>query len=240
MKVDLVQLQRQSEQISPDARVNERRAVLERLSLQPQHIVCDVPAWGGYFARGVENPSRVICLDPDVAMVRCPGAKVIAAAPVRLPLPTASVDRVASLVGMHHQPAQIRSLFMLEIARILRPTGVVVMSEVLEGSPVAAFLNEDVDKFSERGHKGTFFAVGGLKVAMQAAGLTNVTEETVNLVWRFRTQPEMVSYCKTLFAMTKATDVDVLTALHKRFAIVVEDGLTCLPWTLLYGVGTKG
>lgn len=240
MSADLVQLQRQSELIAPNARFEERAAALAQFILEPTHVVCDVPSWGGYFARGIPDPKRVICLDPDPKMVNCPGARVLMSSAISFPIPTASVDRLVSLVGMHHQSEQFRSLFMLEVARVMRHTGVAVVSEVLEGSPVATFLNQEVDRYSERGHKATFFAVGGVKSALEAAGLTNVVEQTLPLMWRFDTQSQMMSYCKALFAMTKATDAEVLTALHTHFSIVELNGMVCLPWPLLYGVGTKG
>lgn len=240
MQVDLVQLQRQSEQIAANARLEERTAALAQFILAPEHVVCDVPSWGGYFARGVPDPRRVICLDPDPKMVNCPGARIMMSSAMSFPIPTASVDRLVSLVGLHHQTPAIRNLFLLEVSRVMRHTGVAVVSEVIDGSPIATFLNEDVDKYSERGHKGTFFAVGGVKAALEGAGLTNVVEQTLPLMWRFDSQAQMASYCKALFAMTRATDTQVLAALHARFTIVEQGGMVCLPWSLLYGVGTKG
>lgn len=239
MVVDFTQLQLDAEQIAPNARLEEREAALILLDLGPKHVVCDVPSWLGYFARGVPGPKRVICLDRNPMLVNCPGARVMMSAVNRFPLAAGNVDRLVSLAGLHHHAPVILRGFLREVARVLRSTGVAVASEVLAGSPVAEFLNQDVNKYSTRGHKGTFFGVGGLKAALEEAGLSNVVEETVPLSWRFSSLQQMAAYCRALFAMTLATEQEVLEVLRARFMVTEQDGQVCLPWTLLYAVGTK-
>jgi SAM-dependent methyltransferase len=237
METDLIKLHRAAEETAPDARLEERDAALARLQLTDKHVVCDVPAWGGYFSRGVVNPARVICLDPTPAIVNCPGAKVIGSGPLEHSLRTASVDRLVSLVGLHHHPRP--QMYVKESFRVLRSTGVAVFSEVLAASPVAVFLNEDVDRYAQRGHKGIFLPVGGLASLLTTAGFQSVVEEVVNLKWRFDNTLQMTRFVMRLFAMVKATDMQVQTALEKCFTITNEGGKVCLPWPLVYGVGVK-
>jgi len=234
---NLIELQRQSESIAPDARIEERKAVLDRLDLQPQHVVCDVPAWGGYFARGVSNPGRVICLEPAAGMVNAPGAKIVQSSTMTFAIPSVSVDRVASLVGLHHHPR--KQVFAREVARVLKAGGIAVVSEVQAGTSVAEFLNVAVNRYSQRGHKGEFFAAGDLATLMRGGGFVNVTEELVQLNWVFDSMSQLSNYCRALFAMTKATDSELMSAIEGHFAIQQVDGKVCLPWPLVYAVGVR-
>lgn len=234
---DIVTLHRLAEQLAPHARQAERNEALTRLSLQDEHVLCDVPAWGGYLSRGLPNPSRILCLDPNVVMVDCPGAKIIGSGKRTHSLPTGSVDRLVSLVGLHHLSS--KQVFVNEHFRVLRSSGVAVLSEVLNSTPVASFLNTEVNRYSPRGHTGTFVEVGGLTTLMTNAGFTSVTEETVNLVWWFANMSQMVGYIKNIFTMVTATDSQVQAALENHFALDVDGSKACIPWPLVYSVGVK-
>lgn len=235
---DDIAFYRASERIAPDARCEERERLLDLLEIEPHHVVCDVPAWGGYLARGISDPSRVICLDSTAGIVHCPGSKIIQCSMNgRLSLRDGTVDRVGSLVGLHH--LFDRSKFLHETYRILRFGGILALAEVAEGSKVAAFLNGPVHEYSYRGHRGTFLKTGELTAMISGVGFSWCSERLVPLQWQFDSHEQMVLYCKTLFQLTKASEDQVARLIEEHFDVTMKGDATTIDWALIYGAGRK-
>jgi SAM-dependent methyltransferase len=156
---------------------------------------------------------------------------------VPLPIIDESVDRVGSMVGMHHLIDKLA--FVRECARVLRPGGRVALSEVIVDSAVARFLNGAVHRFATNGHRGAFVRAGELCELLTAAGCVDVREERCDLHWVFPSTTEMVTFCYGLFGLSRASKEQVHDALFEYFDVQISDDGVRLPWTLVYSVGTK-
>lgn len=219
----------------PDARADERDALLARLSLSPEHVVLDAPSAHGYVARAIPGAHRLVCVEPVPAFARylatlLPAARTLEAALSYVPLPAASVDRVCSLAGLHHVDKR-RAL--LELRRVLRPGGRIALAEVFEDSPPARFLNGPVSRLRPPlGHHGRFWRAGQCAAALRDAGFSSAREEIVAGTWRFSSREDAVSYCRFLLQL-QGDDESISAAIDEVFG----RGATSLSWPLVYGTG---
>jgi SAM-dependent methyltransferase len=227
----------------PYAREAERCHVIDRLSLREGLTICDAAAGGGYVSDGIHHAlggrCRIVCVEnsthfadslPDAyAKVLCSLSD--------LDLPSASVDRVACVAGIHHQ--EDKALFFREAHRILKPGGVIAVGDVLAGSPPALFLNEAVDRHSHFGHDGMFLAPGELSSLLAGAGFESVTERHETYTWDLPDRPSLVAYCKSLFRMERASLVEVEAELCRYLEIEEDDAGAHLEWGLSFARACK-
>ena len=225
------------------ARKIERQIIIDLLDPGLGDLICDIPAGGGYLAKGlVENgfrPSQVICVEPSVGFVggipnvfpriQCPLDSVA--------LMDGSMDRVGSLAGLHH--LEDKKPFFKEASRLLVAGGGLAVADVRTHTPVAEFLNDSVDKYTETGHKGLFFRDQEFHDLMSEAGFRDVVEEYHAFSWTFPDLETLVLYCKSLFGMVKADVEQVAAELEKYFAVSEGPEGATLPWGLLYARGIK-
>ncbi len=228
-----------------DARRTERTLLLDLLRVAPGHDVCDVPAGGGYVAEGVVERVgdcvRVICVEPAARFADGidPRFERVVGRLGALPLRNASVDRVASLAGLHHESD--KEPFFHEAYRVLRPGGRIAVADVLEGTPPARFLNGPVDRLTTTGHNGKFLAPGELTRLLGVAGFANVTERYCAFTWDFRDRATLVEFCGSLFGLVNADgpvaiEAEIEGCLGSRQG---PDGVVHLPWSLVYAAGDK-
>jgi len=228
--------------LCPDARARERELLIERLAPRAHHRVCDAPAGGGYLAEGLAErtpPARIICIDPSRRFVRGVDAAFtrIVAPLEALPLADDSVDRVGSLAGLHH--LERKGDFLGEAFRVLAPGGRIAVADVLAGSPVAGFLNDTVDRFTETGHAGIFLEPGELTQRLEAAGFVDVSEKLERYEWCFPDVELLLRYCKLLFGLVKADLHRVRAELERHLGVEVGGSGARLPWSLVYACATK-
>lgn len=256
-----------SDPVSPLARVEERQVMIDLLGVEPHHRVVDVPAWAGYLAEGITNiadPKQIMCVEPSNRFAAGINPKFDARCTSQMTIPTgdATIDRLGSMVGMHHLPDKLA--FVSECARVVKPGGRIVMSEVVEDSPVAKFLNGPVDRYASNGHKGAFVKPGELRDLLLAAGFTHVEEAFFHLHWKFESLGHMARFARGLLGLSKATDAQTLAAIREHFEcdvyfkspdafkplrdaveandIAAQMAVPCevlLPWGLAYAVGVR-
>jgi SAM-dependent methyltransferase len=227
--------------LAPAARATERALLLDRLALAPGLTLLDVPAGGGYVADGVrgrEPTVTVVCVEPSrpFAAGIAPSYLRVRAAPDRLALRSASLDRVASLAGMHHLAD--RAAFLRECRRVLAPGGRIALADASCDGAVAAFLNGPVDRYTTTGHQGRFFARGEAAALLAAAGFADVDEAQVDYSWDFQDLPTLVRFCGTIFGLERADAATVERALRDHFVLEVDEAGARLPWSLVYARGT--
>jgi SAM-dependent methyltransferase len=227
----------------PEARETERRILIDALELRPGLAICDVAAGGGYLADGIwerlNGECRIICLENSAEFLDSLPDRYerLGCSLSAIALPDQAVDRVACLAGVHHQEDKIA--FFREACRVLRPSGLAVVGDVLVGTATARFLNEAVDRWSDLGHDGKFLAPGELTILLEQAGFTDVSEGIHQYTWDFASLDELVWFCKTLFRMTRATLDQAAAELHRYLRIDSDDDGARLHWTLAFARGYR-
>lgn len=229
--------------VNKHARDIERKLLMDYLDVKPNHTVCDAPAGGGYLADGLRamlnHPGQIHCVEPSAVF-----AKPISAdyhihlnSISEIPVPDRTFDRIGSLAGLHH--LKDKQVFFDEAFRTLKPGGHLVVGDVCVDTPVAGFLNGPVDRWTESGHQGIFLSPSHMKQLCQQAGLKLLGLEHHQFEWKFDDPQQMITYCQTLFGMTRANRSQMSDALQEHFAIRYGDDQVLLPWSLLYVVAER-
>ena len=227
----------------PSARRVERDFVLDLLDLAPDLSVCDAPAGGGYVAEGIDERTRgrgrIVCVEPSANFARGidPKFQTVIAPLDKIPLDSLSIDRVVSLAGLHD--LNEKKGFIKEAFRLLKPGGKFAIGDVQEGSAAGRFLNDSVHRMTETGHHGDFLRRGELPSLLNERGFIDIREEYHEFFWTFPDMGTLVKYCHLLFGMVKASLPQVEAELRRYFSIEVGSNASRLPWSLVYGVGTK-
>lgn len=242
MTLSRVALYKDADPQHPMVRYEERQIMIDLLQIQPQHTICDVPAWGGYLAAGltnITNKTQVICIEPSPGFAASidHAFTVHCGAVTELPINTNSIDRVASLVGLHHLPE--KSVFIREVVRVLKSGGRVGISEVVQDTLVARFLNGPVNRYTLSGHRGVFVTPGECSNLLTNAGCVNVSEKMRDLHWVFPTVEIMGKFCRGLLGMAKIDSETVSRIILDHFDVKQEKHAVRLPWSLVYCIGTK-
>jgi ubiquinone/menaquinone biosynthesis C-methylase UbiE len=109
---------------------------------------------GRHVAKLLDLGHRVIGVDTtqamlDIAQTKCPGADLRRGRLEQLPVDSASVDLVTCSLALTHVPEL--GPVIAELARVLRPGGVVVLSDIhpfntMLGGSLAAFPGDDITK----------------------------------------------------------------------------------------------
>jgi SAM-dependent methyltransferase len=237
-----------SDPVSPLARVEERQIMLDLLDVQPHHRVVDIPAWAGYLAEGITNIAdgkQIMCVEPSPRFAAGIDPKFDARCTSQMTIPAsdASIDRLGSMVGMHHLPDKLA--FVRECARVVKPNGRIALSEVVEDSLVAKFLNGPVDRYTSNGHKGAFVKPGEMRDLLLEAGCAHVLEQFHKLFWRFTTLEECARFARGLLGLSKATEQQTIEAIQAHFELDITLNVDMeiievkWPWALAYAVGVR-
>ena len=146
-----------------------------------------------------------------------------------IPEPDDSIDKVISLVSLHHSTDEERVEFYKTVYRCLKPGGTLIIGDVCTGSPQDKWLNEFVHSYN--GHNGKFWSDDDKKFM---TGF-NVKTEMKYYPWTFSSHSEMIDFCKHLFGLKNASDTDIAEGLKKYLKASETD----FEWSLLYFIATK-
>lgn len=104
--------------------------------------------------------------------------KLLEGAAEKLPLEEASVDFVVSSFLMHELPADVRDTVIREMARVVKPGGLVVIVDSIQRGDLPAW-DGLIDLFPHYFHEPYYaeYANGSMQAWGEAAGLTTVTTE---------------------------------------------------------------
>lgn len=195
----------------PHARDDEFLQLIRAAALSHGMTVADVPAGGGYLQRYLPNGTRWLGHEPCASFTNHGSAANDSVPLLPLPWQDATIDCAMSLAGVHHL-ADKRPLFQ-ELARVLKPQGRLVLSDVAESSAVARFLDEFVGAHNSTGHEGIYLN-NTTTHDLSSAGFTVANVEHVDIIWRLASEDELAQFCKQLFDLRDVTDAQVAQAIH--------------------------
>jgi SAM-dependent methyltransferase len=228
----------------PLARESERQALLQRLDCRAGQTIVDAPAGGGYVADGVAASVtagvQIICIEPSARFAGpIAGRYRTLVNPLdKVELPAQSVDRIASLAGLHH--LQDRRPVYREWARLLKRGGRLVVGDVGSATGTGEFLNTFVDRHTPGGHAGVFIEEAEFRTEIAAAGLDVVEESLQNVPWRFADLESLGRFCKRLFGIETA-DAQMTARELDRLVGIDRDsgGGVALRWQLRFATAVR-
>jgi len=124
---------------------------------------------------------------PDATVVTCDAAAFMVARARATGVPavrqraqqqvfrSGSVEGVLLAYGSHHVPKPERQEVSDEAWRVLRPRGRFVLHDFAEGSPVAVWFQEIVDKQSATGHRCEHFTAEEIQAYLMRSGFRGIT-----------------------------------------------------------------
>jgi len=215
----------------PGARAEEFVAAVAAALLLPGQRIIDVPAGGGMLQQFLPADCSVVRLECASGFSQGTNVRSHARADAgSWPLVDACADRVISVAGVHH--LQDKRGFYQEAFRCLAPGGALLLAEVAEESPVAAFLDGFVDAHNSEGHRGSYLNELTLD-QLQQAGFAIDSVNDACYQWCFDDEQALVSFCSDQFGLQSLP--------HRRFVEEVSGYLPLqtgprqqvkLPWEL--------
>jgi SAM-dependent methyltransferase len=211
----------------PNVLVNELRTAAEMVNAKKGECVVNVPGAcvdiSPYLASGVTYTSY----ETNAVFATLTGTPH---APFGvIPEPDESVDKVISLVSLHHSTDLERVVFYKEALRVLKSGGIMILGDVLEGSAQDDWLNTFVKRYN--GHNGKFWTPADADLMH---GFT-VDVVVKKYRWNFNGQEEMIDFCRNLFGLDLATDEEISEGL-RTYLRADETGFD---WSLLYFIAAK-
>jgi SAM-dependent methyltransferase len=218
------------------AREEEFYHVLNIADISEGNIICDVPSGGGYLNNFVKYETKIISVETSVEFLSFYENKgnhetIICNSISEIPLPSNSIDRVISLAGLHHLPN--KNTFYQESWRLLKEKGILCIADVFVGTGVADFLNIFVDKYNPMGHKGDFLNET-TKIDLESIGFQVSFASSIAFKWKFDCLENMIRFCKLLFYINDANDVQILGGIEKYLGYEIIGNQYYLNWELFF------
>jgi SAM-dependent methyltransferase len=225
----------------PYAREEEFYHTINLAEIKEGNIVCDVPSGGGYLNNFLKDEAKIISVETSAEFLRhCKnknvGETIICNSLNEIPLEAESVDRVISLAALHHESN--KKDFYQESLRLLKNDGLVCLADVMEGTGVSKFLNIFVNEYNSMGHKGEFFNED-TKKDLESIGFDISYASSVSFDWKFDSLKDMVNFCKLLFYIDRADDMQILHGIEKYLEYEKIGNRYYLNWELYFLVARK-
>ncbi len=217
----------------PEARAMEFQHPLAELNLQPGDTLIDLPSGGGYIADHLADDIKLHCLESSQAFAQLcqeKGHHVSLFNNNQLPLPGHSADKIISIAGLHHIKDKL-PLFR-EMYRILKPQGQICIADVEQASPVALFLDDIVDRYTDTGHTGSYLGTHSA-LELEQTGFQQVQQQRLHYTWNFPSVEAMLSYCRLLFGMERASLEQIYQGIEQYLGYQEDqNGRVRLDWEL--------
>lgn len=134
-------------------------------------------------------------------------------------LATGSIDLALTFASFHH--VNNKNQVLEEIARVLRPGGLFIISDVCDETPTQRFFDSVVRYHSETGHETDFLTDAWVRLLARRARLEVVSSSLVPTPWRFDRTADMLAFMHDLFGLI--LEVDALAdAIERLLAVDVE------------------
>lgn len=216
----------------PHARDMEFAQLVQAARLQPGDVVADVPAGGNYLQHHLPPSCQWVGWEPCSSFSHHGAASERLGAPLLpLPWPADFVDVAISLAGVHH--LEDKKPFFAECHRVVKPGGRLVVSDVLENSPVAHFLDIFVGANNSTGHEGAYLN-GHSADELRETGWAIERTQVNDFYWQFSGLRNMAAFCHGLFDLRLCSLAATAAAIEKHLGVKrFPDGTRGMAWQLM-------
>jgi SAM-dependent methyltransferase len=220
----------------PNVMENELKIACEMMQIENNNVILNIPAAGTDLRKYIyeENKNNIIYHEfetsPDFSSL---GYKLCSYD--NIPLENNTVDRIIVLASFHHVSIEERPKIYREFKRIMKDNALLVIGDVIKDSKQDKWLNEFVNKWNSRGHKGIFFDLTNDddKNLIEKEGFS-VEIYKKKYTWNFHFENEMVDFVINLFGLD-LIERDVLLDYIKQYLDYNTDGNKCwFDWELVY------
>lgn len=153
----------------------------------------------------------------------------------KLPFEDKSFDRVVIMAVLHHISVENREALYKECMRILKPSGKLVVSDVIKDSKQDYWLNTVVNKYNSIGHNGLFFDKSDEELFRRVG--FDVRSDVASYFWYFNNKAELEDFVTNLFGMDLANSVYDIVNQHLGLNAHGEEGFK-FEWKLMYFIAT--
>lgn len=202
----------------PGVRSLEFQQLFHRFPLRGGESLIDCPALGGYLQSNVPERVQVTSLD------YCPQSSSVLSFD-KIDALGQKVDRAVCLAASHH----IGDLyaFINTLQSKVKPGGLVHLADVTAENPIRLFLDDFVGKWTSTGHSGIWRCFKDL--------FPSDTVEVRQTPWIFRSEMEMVRFCRLLFGLDQSpSDYQILEALDRYVGVDHGQNFYRVNWKLTY------
>jgi hypothetical protein len=202
----------------PGVRSLEFQRLFHRFPLKEGESLIDCPALGGYLQSNVPEPLQVTSLD------YCPQSDTVQEISSLNTLEE-KFDRVVCLAASHH----IGDLyaFIDTLQGKVKTGGLIHLADVTAENPIRLFLDDFVGKWTSTGHSGIWRCFENLF----PADLVEIRQTP----WIFRSEEEMVLFCRLLFGLDlNPSGYQILEALDRYVGVDHGENFYRVNWKLTY------
>lgn len=152
-----------------------------------------------------------------------------------LPFSDKSFDRIIIMAVLHHISSENRKVLYKECMRILKPSGKLIVSDVIKNSKQDYWLNTVVNKYNSIGHKGIFFDKSD-EALFKDVGF-DVYSDVSSYFWYFNNKEDLEDFIINLFGMDLADNVYDIVNQNLGLIPHGEKGFK-FKWQLMYFIAT--
>lgn len=215
----------------PKVMDNEFKIACEMMRIEDNNVILNIPCAGTDLKRYIFNNNikyHEFETSPDFASM---GYNLCSYNSI--PLEDKSVDRIIVLASFHHVPIGERLEIYKEFKRILKNDGLFVIGDVIKNSKQDKWLNEFVNKWNSKGHKGFFFDFNDKEILEDSGFCVEVY--TKKYKWNFNNEEEMKDFTINLFGLDLIDKNDITNYTNYVKEFLNYDSNDCsFDWELIY------
>jgi hypothetical protein len=193
----------------PNARNKEFEQIFYKIPLSKNEKILDVPALGGYLKKYCLYDTDVVFLDFSQSI-----NNINVVSPYEK-WNISNIDRIVCLAAIHH--IENLDCFLENLSLNIKNNGFIHIADVSINSKISKFLDDFVGPNTSTGeHKGSYY---DWKKVSFPKSLSVMDIEERRCPWEFRSEKEMIEYCKLLFDLQNVSNEEILNALENYIGI---------------------